>query len=1380
MRIPRTTYRIQFHKDFNFRQLEGIAGYLEKLGVDTLYASPIFRAVRGSAHGYDGTDTNAINPEIGTLEKLRKLSELLRGQGIGWLQDFVPNHMAFHPDNAWLMDLLRKGEESKYRDHFDTTLAGDWFRKCKLMVPFLGTDMDFGLPPSGEAYELCDWRETERRINYRRFFTVNGLICMNVQDKGVFRDVHRLVAELLASGVIDGLRIDHIDGLYRPTKYLMDLRNMCGEDTYIVAEKILERGERLPKGWPIQGTTGYDFLGLCNQLATDGQNELALTAYYERLLGRRVSIRELELEKKDVILRTQMQGEVDNLVHLLKKLNLLDDRLLSRVELTSGIRALLTYFPVYRLYEEKFPLSDKGYKLICSVFDEAKDRGSAGDGLCALKDMIDRAQFGRDKAYRKRAIRFLLRCMQFTGPVMAKGVEDTLMYNYHRLLAHNEVGDHPSGFGLSKKEFHKAMLRRRRDEPMALNATATHDTKRGEDARARLLTLAAWPEGWMVTVDRWQAIVAEHYEGELPHVNDRYLMYQALVGGHPMPGVGADGRLDVDGHMTVDLKGFGERFKAYLVKALREGKERSDWGEPDVAYEERVGDFAEFLLDREAAFYPAFLRYFEQLVDFGIVNSLTQLILKFTCPGVPDVYQGTELWDLSFVDPDNRQAVDYGLRQQYLREIEMDADEAGELGASGETGTTGASDRLSRLWKERYNGKIKLFLLKQLAALRKANPRLFTHGEYRPLKVKGRYHRYLLAFERRRGTERLVVVVPLYLMGIEGMRDGVFADGDFAAFNWADTRVVLGDGQSVQRVEILVEAPTKERFSEKYPRADSNQATGQKSDLGSELKVNEIFGVLPLALIRYEEVPRKRSAGILMHISSLPSPFGIGDLGKPAHRFAERLWKSGQRWWQVLPLGPTGAEQHDSPYNTWSAMAGNPLLISLEGLADMGLLKQRELKKGKTALGSISAGAWDAADNGKKKRERREVNSFVERVDYRSVEAVKWDLLERAFERFYKRVAGGTMDTFAKFCRAQSAWLDDYALFMALRRKNLNLPWYEWPESFQSREPSALTAFASLHEREITKEKWLQYIFFRQWHELVEHCHDLNILIMGDVPIYVGHDSADVWAHRHLFAVKEDGSMKAVAGVPPDYFNADGQLWNMPVFDWKAMKKEKYAWWINRLAHNQKLFDKVRLDHFRGFSAYWEVPAKETTAKNGEWKKGPGADLFEHVKRELGELPFVAEDLGDIDEPVYELRDRYALPGMKVLQFAFGEDMPLSNNIPHNYTRNFVVYTGTHDNNTLLGWFTEELDEEARMRLSGYTGTLVREENINDVMIRLAYASVANLCMVPMQDVLKLGSEYRMNSPASVGMNWKWRMLRDAFGKKEQKGLKNFVRLYNR
>jgi 4-alpha-glucanotransferase len=478
--------------------------------------------------------------------------------------------------------------------------------------------------------------------------------------------------------------------------------------------------------------------------------------------------------------------------------------------------------------------------------------------------------------------------------------------------------------------------------------------------------------------------------------------------------------------------------------------------------------------------------------------------------------------------------------------------------------------------------------------------------------------------------------------------------------------------------------------------------------------------------------PGHRTSGILMHITSLPGSFGIGDLGPESRNFADFLAESSQTYWQMLPLNPTSESTGHSPYSSISAFAGNPLLISPDELAKKGYVSSADLRIGKIKPG-------------------KEV-SFSHALEFKTA------LLDTAYENFKTRLNKIDDRAFEKFVHAEKYWLDDFALYVTLKKNNRGKPWYEWPHDYKSRNTSALENFSRKHSDEITKVKWIQFIFREQWLSLKHYCNTSGIRLFGDLPFYVSYDSADVWSNRKIFSLDKDGNMKFVSGVPPDYFNDDGQLWGMPVFRWDELKKQDYSWWVRRIENNMQMFDILRLDHFRAFSNFWAVDASEKTARKGKWKKGPGLEFFQVLTKRFGPLPFIAEDLGDIDENVHSLREMFNLPGMKVLQFAFGGDFPDSDHIPHNHQENFVVYTGTHDNNTSIGWFKKDAGEIERKNLKHYFGRKIQAKQIHTLLIRAALASVAKYAIVPMQDLLGQGEESRMNAPATVGGNWLWRL----------------------
>jgi 4-alpha-glucanotransferase len=503
-----------------------------------------------------------------------------------------------------------------------------------------------------------------------------------------------------------------------------------------------------------------------------------------------------------------------------------------------------------------------------------------------------------------------------------------------------------------------------------------------------------------------------------------------------------------------------------------------------------------------------------------------------------------------------------------------------------------------------------------------------------------------------------------------------------------------------------------------------------------------------------------RSSGILLHPTSLPGPFGIGDLGPEALRFADFLSDSGQTLWQVLPLGPTG--YGDSPYQSFSAMAGNPVLISPEWLEKRGWLEAAQL---------------------------RDVPSFPpDRVDFERVSPWKKALLESAARRFFKNAVPAEGERFDSFCRMNAGWLDDFALFMALKQQNGGASWSRWEPGVRWRKPEALAGAREQMAEPIATLKFQQFAFFSQWRELRDYCRERKIRLMGDLPIYVSHDSADVWVNPRYYHLDPNGDPTVVAGVPPDYFSATGQLWGNPIYRWDVLAHDGYQWWLQRFRAVLDMVDMIRLDHFRGFEAYWEVPATEPTAVNGRWVKGPGSELFEAARRALGELPLVAENLGVITPAVEAIREEFGFPGMTILQFAFGKDSQAATFRPHNYPREVVAYTGTHDCDTTVGWWSSEGKGE-----STRSADEVRSEHenalkylnsdgseINWAFIRALEASVADTVLIPMQDVLGLGSEARMNQPATLGGNWSWRVRAGMLTHGITQRLAEFACLYER
>ena len=497
------------------------------------------------------------------------------------------------------------------------------------------------------------------------------------------------------------------------------------------------------------------------------------------------------------------------------------------------------------------------------------------------------------------------------------------------------------------------------------------------------------------------------------------------------------------------------------------------------------------------------------------------------------------------------------------------------------------------------------------------------------------------------------------------------------------------------------------------------------------------------------EKTNPRASGVLVHPTSFPSPYCLGDLGENAYEFIDFLKSAKQKLWQILPLGPTGFG--DSPYQSFSSFAGNPYLISPEILKEQGLLTDGD-------LANIPAH-----------------NPRV--VDYGTAIAFKLEILKKAFGNFKKNASPQVRGTVTKFARANKEWIEDYALFATLKEHYKGLEWFKWPEGLKKRDKAAMDAAAKEHAEEIEFHKFMQFEFFRQWGKLKAYAKSAGVKIIGDLPIFVAHDSADVWANAGLFLMDADGTPTSVAGVPPDYFSSTGQLWGNPLYNWEEHKKTNYGWWLSRLQSVLNVVDIVRIDHFRGFESYWAVPYGEETAIKGKWVKGPGKAFFAAIKNGLGELPIIAEDLGEIDEKVNSLRRGVGFPGMRVLQFAFGPGGE-STHLPHNYEdQNTVVYTGTHDNNTTRGWYSEapELERDYLRRYMNVSG-----DDIAWDLIRLAFSTTANTAIVPIQDLMDLESSDRMNSPGLSDGWWRFRYTKEMLGAALSSRLRYLTELFNR
>lgn len=841
MHIPSSTYRVQLHKDFDLKKLESLIDYLSELGISTIYASPITTAVPGSMHGYDVIDPHSINPEIGTIDDLRRISSKLKEKNMSWVQDIVPNHMAFSPLNLRLMDVFERGPSSEFFHYFDINWNHpDPNLRGKVMVPILEASLqdciqnkkirlvmeeneglmveyaDNRFPLSvcsynfltttckqrnpdflndladarkeswnnstysewhetkskylvainqkqneltecirifnddwqlmqqlleKQYYLLCNWQDSNRQMNYRRFFTVNSLVCLSMEYEETFYDYHSFLLSLYKEGLIQGLRIDHIDGLNNPGEYTQRLRELFGEDCYIVAEKILESKESMPAHWPLQGTSGYEFLLGVGQVMTDKKGAADLLKFYKQLVPDALTYPDEVYKNKKRILFEYMHGELENLVSLFYELGFGSNK----AQIKEAIAAFMICMPVYRLYPEKFPLSNEELLIVKETIQEAKKRFT---GISEELDQIQQlftAQEDSSASTRQRLI-FLKRLMQFTGPLTAKGVEDTTFYIYNPLISHNEVGDTPSLMGIGVDEFHTIMTNRLATNPYSMNSTATHDTKRGEDARMRLNVLCELTDEWKQLVAEWmkanKPVQGKTKNDVAPSVNDQYFLYQSLVGGFPH-----------DFKVTDEYR---DRLKSYFIKVLREAKVRTNWNDPNLDYENNCAIFIDNLLADDSLFLKTFLPFIKKVSGYASLYTLNQTLIKITAPGIPDIYQGCELWDLSYVDPDNRRPVNYESRQKFLAEL---------ITPSTSTLPDAAKHRLDFIATHREEGLEKLYLTYHALQTRNKYPEIFTKGEYVPLKVSD--ERAALAYARKSSEQWIVVIAPLQVVNRE-------------------------------------------------------------------------------------------------------------------------------------------------------------------------------------------------------------------------------------------------------------------------------------------------------------------------------------------------------------------------------------------------------------------------------------------------------------------------------------------------------------------------------------------------------------------------------------------------------------------------------------
>ncbi|MFO7866060.1 MAG: malto-oligosyltrehalose synthase [Candidatus Aminicenantes bacterium] len=918
---PLATYRLQLHPGFGFKETAAVLDYLELLGISDIYASPVFKARPGSRHGYDIVDPLQVNPQLGGEKGFLKLASELQKRGLGWIQDIVPNHMAFHPENSWLMDVFEKGRFSPYFSYFDI----DWDHPCsslkgRLLAPFLGkfygevleagelkltyeagrlavnyhglsfplrieslawafarnledlknktgedhpdyikflgallmleslkngeeikrrdrpldmvkeliwelyrensairahmerslkafnhgADSPVPFQPLNDLlnrqfFRLSFWKVAMEEINYRRFFNINDLISLRMENPGVFTHFHSLVVDYIQKGFFTGLRVDHIDGLHNPEAYLKRLRKSAG-NRYIVIEKILEEEECLPGSFPVEGTTGYDWMNRVNQIFCCRRSERRWEQLYSRFTGLKKPFPELAADKKRLIIGKNMAGDIDNLARCLKKVS---ERHPSGQDFTlyglkRALVEILARFPVYRTYSTAGSVRDCDRKVIRKAVGEARRHIPDLTHECAFiqQSLLMEWEEDWDEHMRQAGEEFALRFQQVSGPVMAKGFEDTVLYVYNRLISLNEVGGNPERFGSGLESFHEWNRRRQKKHPLSLNASATHDNKRGEDVRPRIHVLSEIPEEWERNIKRWRRMNLEYKRlnkgSPAPDANDEYFLYQTLIGTYPFE--------------SGDLSLYRERIKEYLVKSVREAKVHTAWLRPDQDYEQAFVDFFEKIMRPDSEFIRDFVPFQSQIAGYGIFNSLSQVFLKMTLSGVPDFYQGCEFWDFNLVDPDNRRPVDFRHRYNKLCEIIKNDRKKGYV---------------SSLWKFRRDGGIKLYLIWKVLRARKNFSAVFEKGEHIPLKTTGRQKNRVIVFMRRYKEKWILAAAPRFLTGL------VKENQDLSQADWGNTRIILPDAA---------------------PRRWEHVFAGEERKLSRQVPAGDLFTDIPVSL----------------------------------------------------------------------------------------------------------------------------------------------------------------------------------------------------------------------------------------------------------------------------------------------------------------------------------------------------------------------------------------------------------------------------------------------------------------------------------------------------------------------------------------------------
>jgi (1->4)-alpha-D-glucan 1-alpha-D-glucosylmutase len=946
IRIPLSTYRLQFNRDFTFAQATEIVPYLAALGISHCYASPYLRARPGSTHGYDIIDHHHLNAEIGTPEEYDRFVSALHEHGMGQILDIVPNHMGvMGADNAWWLDVLENGEASAYADFFDI----DWEPlkdelQGKVLVPVLadqyGVVLDrgelklsfdadkgefsifyfqhrfpvnpreysrilvpvasqlqaqlgdsnedllelqslisaFGHLPGrsnsepekraernrdkeinkkrlaalcarsrqvasaieatsskmngipgepesfdalhdlikNQAFRLAYWRVAADDINYRRFFDVNDLAAVRQENEAVFTQTHEFVLQLLREERVDGLRIDHPDGLYNPLQYFLRLQSGSAgggagqKRVYVVVEKILSGNEQVPEGWPIDGTTGYAFANLVNGLFIDTQAEGHLTDTYHSFIGKELDFKALVYECKKLVMDRSLNSELNVLANHLSRIALADRHTCDFTvkSLREALTEIVACFPVYRTYVTERQVSPADFKYITQAVECAKTKSTAADSSVydfIREVLVTQQAEGHPQFYQNSVVHFAMRFQQYSSAVMAKGFEDTSLYRYHRLTSLNDVGGDPLRFGVSVEEFHSEMEHRARSWPHAMLTTSTHDSKRSEDVRARINVLSEVPDVWRKHVSRWQELNSKFKREGTPSANDEYLLYQTLVGTWP-----AAGTSDKVGESYID------RISEYMLKAIREAKENTSWSNTNESYESGVKQFVEAVLGDKAS--VAEIGSFSlKVLRSGMLNSLAQTLIKLTAPGVPDIYQGNDIWRFDLVDPDNRQPVDYAARQNTLQNVRTSQELAGDQ----------LKAYLRELLDNPEDGRVKLYTIWKALGLRRSQPELFTKADYTALHADGQRRAHIVAYTRAFGDSRATVVVPRLCARLLGEAGGLWR-GEI----WQNTFLRLPFGAGKFRNLFTGELLETEQF-----------------DRGSTLAVASVLNEFPVALL---------------------------------------------------------------------------------------------------------------------------------------------------------------------------------------------------------------------------------------------------------------------------------------------------------------------------------------------------------------------------------------------------------------------------------------------------------------------------------------------------------------------------------------------------